>query len=260
MGLEGAADLAVRGGADHAVVAVGVGSGDRREFVSGQLGGLLVVEGGLLGCGGGWERSELEQGGGGGGAVEPAVGAGRAVVGAFGAAVVGVQIDRSVSIAECPGGERERLRLAVGVAGVGEQIADRDAGGDHALEDGDDLRGRVVLAGLARWMRRTSSGTSGPCSSWTLVIGLEVVAVEQLVSGRGGCWCGAPSRPRGPSLAGRWLLLVRGGRCPGFQIGPVDRVAAGGRARRAPGRWLPAAGPARRASSCDGAPSGDVAC
>src|ERR1700737_1686089 len=88
-GLGGASDRAVRGGADHAVLAIGVGSCDRREFVAGQFGGLLVVEGGLGGCRGGWERSEFEQRCWGGGAVEPAVGAGRALGGAVGAGVVG---------------------------------------------------------------------------------------------------------------------------------------------------------------------------
>ena len=43
----GAAELALSGGAGHAVVAVVVVAGDRGELVAGQLGGLLVVDGGL---------------------------------------------------------------------------------------------------------------------------------------------------------------------------------------------------------------------
>ena len=40
--------VALGGGADHAVVAVVVVAGDRRELVAGELGALLVVDGGLL--------------------------------------------------------------------------------------------------------------------------------------------------------------------------------------------------------------------
>ena len=87
-----AAEFALGGGAAHAVVAVVVVAGDRGEFVAGEFGGLLVVDGGLLGARAAWEWSEREQGGGGGGAVEAAVCAGRAVVGAVRAAVVGVQV------------------------------------------------------------------------------------------------------------------------------------------------------------------------
>ena len=47
-GPERAADLAHGGGAGDAVVAVGVVGGDPAELVAGELGGLLVVRGGLL--------------------------------------------------------------------------------------------------------------------------------------------------------------------------------------------------------------------
>ena len=118
-GFVGAAEFALGGGAAGAVVAVGVGSGDRGEFVAGQFGGLLVVGGGLFGGRGAWEWSELQEGGGGGGAVEPAVCADRAVVGAVRAAVVGVQVadqvDPELADRECPG-----LGDAVAVAGVDE--------------------------------------------------------------------------------------------------------------------------------------------
>ena len=109
------------GGADYAAVAVLVVAGDRAELVFGELVGLLVVGVGLSGRGAAWERGELEQRGWGGGAVEVAVVAGRAVVGAVGAAVVGVKIDDQLG-AELAEGEREGVWLAVGVAGVGEQV------------------------------------------------------------------------------------------------------------------------------------------
>ena len=83
----------MRGGAADTLVAVGVGGGDGGELVARELGALLVVVEGLLGGGGGRVRGEREQCGGGGGAVELSVGGGGAVVGAFGAAVVGVQVD-----------------------------------------------------------------------------------------------------------------------------------------------------------------------
>ena len=76
---------------------------------------------GLLGGGAGRKGGEFEQRGGGGGAVELAVCADRTVVGAFGAAVVGVQVDDQLA-AERADGEREGFGLAVGVAGVDEQI------------------------------------------------------------------------------------------------------------------------------------------
>ena len=81
----------------------------------------LVVVLGLLDGGAGRERGEFEQGGGGGGAVEVAVVAGRAHVGAVGAAVVGVQVHDQLG-AERADREREGLWLAVGVAGVDEQV------------------------------------------------------------------------------------------------------------------------------------------
>jgi hypothetical protein len=148
------------------VVAVTVGGGERSEFVAVQLGALLVVRVGLLVGGGGEQRGEVEQAVGGGGAVELTVGGDRAVVGGLGAAVVGVQVDDQLH-AEGAQGEREGMGLTVGVAAVGEQIADRDAGGGHVFEGGDDLGGSCRQE--ARWMRRTSSGTSGPRSSGTVV-------------------------------------------------------------------------------------------
>src|ERR1022692_2327503 len=77
----------------------------------------MVVCGDLLGGGGGGQRAEFQQQSGGGRAVEVSVGDDRAVVGALGAAVVGVQV-----LNELRAGLAERdgpgCGVAVGVAGV----------------------------------------------------------------------------------------------------------------------------------------------
>ncbi len=86
-----------------------------------QLGAVAVVSFGLFGGGGRGQRAELEQRAWGGGAVELTVGAGGALMGGFGAAVVGVQVDDQLDV-EAAEGEREGVGLAVGVAAVGEQI------------------------------------------------------------------------------------------------------------------------------------------
>src|SRR5258707_10153673 len=89
---ERAADLAHRGGALHAVVAVGVVAGEAAELVPGQLGCPAVVVRGLLPGGGAGERPELQQRAGGPGAGEAAVADDRAVVGALLAAGVGLEV------------------------------------------------------------------------------------------------------------------------------------------------------------------------
>ena len=87
-----AADLAHGGGAHDPVVAVGVVGGDPAELVAGELGGLLVVRGGLVRGGVAGQRPEFQQRAGRGRAVEVAVGDDGAVVGAAGAAVERVQV------------------------------------------------------------------------------------------------------------------------------------------------------------------------
>jgi len=74
------------------VVAVGVVAGDAPELVTGQLGGPGVVRGGLFRGGVAGERPEFRQGAGRARAVQVPVGDDGAVVGAFGAAVVRVQV------------------------------------------------------------------------------------------------------------------------------------------------------------------------
>src|SRR4029077_15557203 len=91
-GAEGAGGLAHDGGAHDPVVAVGVAGGDAAELVPGGLGCLGVVDGGVLGGGGAGQGPEFQQRAGGAGAVQVAVGDDGAVVGAFGAAVVGVEV------------------------------------------------------------------------------------------------------------------------------------------------------------------------
>ena len=91
-GAERAADLAHGRGALDPVVAVLVVGGEPAELVTAQLGGLGVVRGDVVAAGVAGERPESGEGAGGGRAVEVPVGDDRAVVGALGAAVVGVQV------------------------------------------------------------------------------------------------------------------------------------------------------------------------
>jgi hypothetical protein len=104
------------------------------------------VGGGLFGGGVAGEGTEFEQRGGGGGAVEVAVGDDGAVVGAAGSAVVRVQVLDELAAGgahrDGPGGG-----VAVGVAGVGQDVAEGDAVGGHRGEHGDQGAGRVVAAG-----------------------------------------------------------------------------------------------------------------
>ena len=124
-GAERAADLADGGGALDPVVAVGVVGGEAAELVPGQFSGPAVVIGGLLCRGGAGERPEFGQRAGCARAVEVPVGDDGAVVGAFGAAVVGVEV-----LDEPGAGGPERdgpgAGVAVGVAGVIEDVAERD--------------------------------------------------------------------------------------------------------------------------------------
>ena len=80
------------------------------------------------------------------------------------------------------GAQRQRpgVRVAVGVAGVGEHVAERDAGGGHRRQDGRERADGVVLA-------RRQAGAAGELRDGGAVLfghhdpGGEVVAVEQLV-------------------------------------------------------------------------------
>jgi hypothetical protein len=91
-GAQRAADLAGGGGALYAVVAVVVVGGEAAEFVPGQLGGLAFPVRGLFFARGAGGRPELQQRARCLGAVQAAVGDDRAVVGALGPAVMGMEV------------------------------------------------------------------------------------------------------------------------------------------------------------------------
>jgi hypothetical protein len=92
VGFERAAQFAGRCRAGDAVVAVGVVGGLASEFVAGQFGAGGVVDVGGVGASAALEGGEVEQGGRGGRAVERSVAADGTLVGAFGSAVVGVEV------------------------------------------------------------------------------------------------------------------------------------------------------------------------
>jgi hypothetical protein len=127
------------------VIAVGVVSGEAAELVAGGLGGPGVVRGDVFGAGVAGERPEFQQRARRHRAVQVPVADDGAVVGAFGAAVVRVEVldepGAAGSERECPGGG-----VAVGVAGVGEHVAERDACRGHRGQDRDKRADRVVEA------------------------------------------------------------------------------------------------------------------
>ncbi|HTQ92006.1 MAG TPA: hypothetical protein VMK84_21175, partial [Streptosporangiaceae bacterium] len=187
------------------------------------LGGLLVVGGGLVRGGVAGERAEFEQRAGGGRAVEVAVGDDGAVVGAAGAAVERVQVldqlRAGVPEREGPGGG-----VAVGVAGVGEDVAGRDAVCWHPGQDGDQGAGRVVAAGA----RGHPPGRLGHGRAVLLAHhggGGGVVAEEQLA-----VLAGAAAGAVSPGGLGVGAVAGAAGRRAGegFHVGPVDGQRAGG--------------------------------
>ena len=231
---EWAAEFALGGGAGRAVVAVGVGAGDRRELVARELGALLVVFGGLLGARAAREWLGLEQGGGGGGAVEVAVGAGCAHVGAVRAAVVGVQVLDQVG-AERADRERPVLGDAVGVAGVGEHVCDRDVVAGHPLKDGHERGWRVdVAAG-----QQHASGELGDLGA-VLVFdgrgGLQVVAVERFVFLAG---VAAAAVPPGSLGVGASLIILAVAVAVAVALSPSPSLSGVGGLGSTVGSWSP---------------------
>ena len=192
---ERAADLAHDRGAHDAVVAVGVVAVIRPSLCRAELGGLLVVGGGLLGGGVAGQRPEFQQRAWGGRAVQVPVGDDGAVVGAAGSAVEGCRswIELGPGLAERDG---PGFGVAVGVAGVGQDVAERDAGAGIAVSTG--TRARAGSAG-----RRT--GSSGgpararpgraPRASWCRPTGSSRRTARR--PGRAGCWSGVPRTLRG---------------------------------------------------------------
>ena len=128
-----------------AVVAVGVVGGEAAELVAGQLGGLAVVVRGLLSGGGAGQRPEFQQRAGCARAVEVPVGDDGAVVGALGAAVVRVQVldERGAGGAQRQG---PGAGVAVGVAGVIQDVAERDPLAGQRGQHGGERADRVVPA------------------------------------------------------------------------------------------------------------------
>ena len=137
--------LSAGGRALDAVVAVGVISGEAAELVAGEFGGLAVVRLGLFFGGVAGERPELEQGAGRARAVQVPVADDRALVCALGPAVMRVQV---LDELRAGGAQRDRpgVRVAVRVAGIGEDVAERDLLAGHRGQHGGEGADRVVTA------------------------------------------------------------------------------------------------------------------
>jgi hypothetical protein len=97
----------------------------------------------LLAGGGAGERAEFEQRARCGGAVQVPVGDDGTVVGAFGAAVVGVQV---LDEGGAGGAQRDRpgVRVAVGVAGAGQDVAQAGSLAGQRGQHGYERADRVV--------------------------------------------------------------------------------------------------------------------
>ena len=124
------------------------------------------MDGGLPGGGGGWQGREFEQRAGGLRAVEAAVSDDRSLVCAPGAAVVRVQVLDQLG-ASAPERDGPGFGVAVGVAGVVDDVAERGAGLGHAQQDGGQHAGGS-RAQEQTVIRRASSGAGGPFSSRTM--------------------------------------------------------------------------------------------
>ena len=171
----------------------------------------------------GGQRAELQQRRGGGGAVEVPVGDDRAVVGSLRAAVVGVEVldelGAGVAEGDGPGGG-----VAVGVAGVVEHVAERDAGGGHLEQHGDQGARGVEVAGAhchapgqLRDGRAVFLGGHGG--------GRQVVAEEHLAPGTGEVGVAVPPGGFGVGALG---AAAPGRAGEGLHVGPVHRQRRGG--------------------------------
>ena len=124
--------------------------------------------------------------------------------------------------AQAPQWQRPALWLAVGVARVGEQVADRDPALEHPLQHGDERRRRIDLAGADL----DAAHQLGDRRTTLLLDGrdhLQVVAVEGLVTLTGRV--AAPVPPGGLGIGAASVALRRwtGER---LQVGPVDGIRA----------------------------------
>jgi hypothetical protein len=247
-------------GAGDPVVAVGVVAGDPAELVAGEFGGLGVVGGGLAGGGVAGQRPESGQRSERGRAVEVPVGDDGAVVGAAGAAVGRVQVLDQLRAGQAerdgPGGG-----VAVGVAGVGQDVAERDAVAGHLGQHRDQGAGRVAAAGAG-------GHPAGQLGDGRAVLaahhggGGGVLAVEHLAVLAGAAAGAVPTGRLGVG-AGAGAAGRRAGE--GLHVGPVDGQRRAGVLELTRGCWLPAGrrrGTGRphsavptRASSCRWMPS-----
>src|SRR5262249_20928950 len=112
------------------------------ELVPGELGGLVVAGGDGVRGGAGGQGAELEQWWRGGGAVQVPVADDRSVAGGLGAAGVRGQVLDEVGAGARQGGGPV-VGDAVGAAGVGDDVAERDAVGGHGSQDGGQGAGGV---------------------------------------------------------------------------------------------------------------------
>jgi hypothetical protein len=138
------------------------------------------------------------------------------------AAVAGVEV-LDEAHTETPERQRPGLGLAVGVAGVGQKIGDRDARGDHALDDGHERGRRVHLAGGQLDAAHELGGLLA-----TLVPDrgghLQVVAEEGLLCPAAPV--SAAVSPGGLGVGAGAVLPRRAGEA--LEVGPVHGVGARG--------------------------------
>jgi hypothetical protein len=124
------------------------------------------------------------------------------------------------------GAQRDRpgVCVAVGVAGVGQDVAERDPGGGHRGQDGRERADRVVAARRDRGAPG-ELGDRGPVLVAHHDPGGEVIAEEQLVlAAQQVVLAVAPGRFGVGAVAG----AVRRGPGEGFQVRPVHRQRGAG--------------------------------
>jgi hypothetical protein len=178
---------------------------------------------GLLCGGGAGQRPEFQQRAGCLGAIQVAVGDDGAVVGALRAAVMGMEV-----LDELGAGRPQRdgpgSGVAVGIAGVIEDVAERDLLAGHRGQHGSEGADRVVPARRDRGAAG-ELGDGGPVFLGHHDPGGQVVAVEQLILGAQQVVLAVPPGRFG---VGAVAGAVRRGPGEGFQVGPVHRQRPAG--------------------------------
>jgi len=218
-----AAELAGDRRADDPVVAVFVVARDPSELVGGELGGLVVVGGGLLGGGTAGKWGEAEQRCRRRRAVQVAVGEHRAGKGPLWAAVQWMQVHDERG-ARCAQREGEAPGHTVRVARVGEEVAGDERPGVEAGGERLDCDGhRVVVTGAERHLSHELRDLfSALLGDHRREVG--VVAEEQLA-----LLARASSPPVPP---GRFRIsgdpVLAGGMGEARNVSPVERERGGG--------------------------------